>query len=494
MKINQKKLARQLEVIDKWMVNGCCGTLEAVTGFGKTYVMILIIQRFHKKYPQYAIDIVVPSIPLLESWKDPINGHIVTHGLSNVEVYVVNTYVRFERRFPAILFIDEIHNFAGDVFGTVFKIAGIPKVVDRILGKGPFIMGLTATLERNDGKHSFIEEYCPIIDTVSIEEAKKEGYISKFKTYNWGLEFTDEEQEEYNVIDATFRSAFAKFNHNFDLAMACAKAGAVYSKVEVPVKRQVMRNGNPFLIEEMTVLMKTAHEWQAYYAHYNGWDGNQDHPWSPKNVSRIAQQFSSCMRSRKTMIYKAKIKIVSIELIANKFPESKIITFGEDTEFADMVADRLGPERCIAYHSKIKGIVKRITVIDKKGHSLYKDKKIGKDAYKKSILEDFKILGSWQVLATVKAVDEGYDNPLVEIGVQASYTSAIRQNTQRTGRSTRLGEDDTQIKLVINLYMKNSQEEKWLKDKQRGIKDVEWIDSIDEITLMESEEGTFSLT
>lgn len=494
MKINQKKLARQLSIIDKWLAAGCKGTVEAVTGFGKTYILILIIQRFHAKYPGQPIDIVVPKIPLLEDWTDPIRGHIVRHHLRDVHVFVVNTYIKFERRFPAILGLDEVHNYASEEFGKVFQIAGVLPI-EESTGKIPFVLGLTATLERNDGKEEFIERYCPVIDTVTLDEAKREGYISKFKTYNWGLEFDEESKAKYDIHDDTFRNAFAKFNHNFDLAMACARAHVLTTTLSVPVKIERIVNGKPVLIEEMTTMTQSSKEWQLYFANYNEWDRTADHPWSPSNVSKIAQHFSTSMRNRKLMIYKAAIKIEAIELLVNKFPTSKTITFSEDSEFADNVMERLGEKRCQAYHSKIKGYDTRVEYLDKKGKLLYKKKRIGADKHKANIIESF-IKGEYQVMSTVKALDEGFDDESVVLGVQASYTSAKRQNIQRNGRNTRKDEVNAdKMAITVNLYMKNTQEEKWLNDKQRGMTDVEWVDSIDEINFDESiSESNFSLT
>lgn len=494
MKVNQKKLQRQLQIIDKWLANGCRGVVQAVTGFGKTYVLILAIKRFHTKYPNYYIDVVVPKINLLEDWIDPIKGHIAKHNLqSNVNVFVVNTYVKFERRFPAILGLDEVHNYVGEEFGKVFEVAGVIPIEEVIETKIPFVLGLTATLERNDGKHTYIEKYCPVIDTVTLEEAKREGYISKFKTYNLGLEFNEEDQLEYNKWDDTFRNCHAKFNHNFDLAMACCKAHVLISTLEVPVKVEELRNGITVLVEKEKVLSMNSYEWCNYFAVYNEWDGTQDHQWSPKKVSEIAHQWNSAMRKRKLMIYKASIKIDIIEQIANKFPHLKIISFSEDTEFADKVAERLGEKRCKSYHSKTKGIQERIEVVSKKGIISYKTKKIGAEKYK-ALIKQWFIAGIFKVFSTVKSLDEGFDDANVTIGIQASYTSTKRQNIQRNGRNTRKDEENAdKMAITINLYMINTQEEKWLKEKQRGTQDVEWINTVDEINFEESSEEIISL-
>ena len=51
MQLNQKKLQKQLSIIDLWVNNGYKGTVEAVTGFGKSYIAIFCIQRMNAMNP-----------------------------------------------------------------------------------------------------------------------------------------------------------------------------------------------------------------------------------------------------------------------------------------------------------------------------------------------------------------------------------------------------------------------------------------------------------
>ncbi len=492
MKINEKKLQRQLSIIDKWIANGCKGTLEAVTGFGKTYVLILAIERLHKKYPGSPVDIVVPKRSLLNDWINSEYGHIVKHSLKNVYVFVVNTYITFERRFPILLGLDEIHNYASDEFGKVFAVAGVEPVY-MSKGKAPFCFGFTATLERNDGKHTYIEEYCPVIDTVDLVEAKREGYISNYKTFNWGLEFNEEDQLEYNRLHDMFNKTFARFEHHFELAMTCGYGRNTVSTLQIPVTRRLPTGTIETTIEHVT---KTGEQWRIWFAEKMGWNGDEEHEWSPKAIQNYSQQFSYAMRNRKSLIFKATVKIDAIEKIVNKFPV-KTMTFSEDSSFADMVAERLGNKRCRAYHTKIKGTKEIVREeIQLKTKIKYKEKKVivGADKIRQQTLDDFKVLPEFQVLSCVRSLDEGYDNQKVKIGVQASYNSSKRQDTQRTGRNTRLDEDDIdKIGVVINLYMIGSQEEKWLRLKQTGKHGIKWVTSIDEIEIEDINQSSLNL-
>jgi superfamily II DNA or RNA helicase len=82
------------------------------------------------------------------------------------------------------------------------------------------------------------------------------------------------------------------------------------------------------------------------------------------------------------------------------------------------------------------------------------------------------------VLSTAKALDEGFDIEGIELGIIASYTSSSRQNIQRTGRAIRYLRG--KFAVVVNLYIKDTQEKTWLK---RALDDelAVYVDSVDDI-------------
>lgn len=453
MEVNEKKLARQLGIVQKWVQNKAIGTLEAVTAFGKTYTAILAIKRLQIKYPDATINVVLPGRDLADDWNDPNRGHIVQHSLKNVRAMVVNTYIRYEHVCD-LLILDEIHNYAATEFRRVFEQTTYT-----------FCLGLTATLERIDGKHEMLQELCPIFDTVSLAEAKREGYVSDFNIYNWGLELSHDDQQKYDGIHSTFNNCFAYFKHSFPLAMACSFGKDAKSQVE----------------EEW----KTGGEWRLWFAKQQEWDETSEHFYSPANISKKAQQWKNAMVQRKSFIYTASIKIDAIEELVEKFP-CKTIIFSENHKFANDIEERLGSKRCRAYHTYLETQVidERVEKYTKKQGLVvsYRKKKLGKDTLKRMILEDFKKPDGISVLAAVKAVDEGYDNDQIQMGIQASYSSSKRQNTQRTGRGIRKDENNLlKSSLIINLYIKGTQEEKWLKEKQKGTQGIMFVESIEEI-------------
>lgn len=474
MVIDERKLERQVEQVQTWITDGCSGTLEAVTGFGKTYMAILAIQRLHRKYPNVKVDVVVPKINLLDDWINPRTGHLRKHHLNNVEVFVVNTYCRFGRRNIGLLIVDEVHNYASEEFSKVFQVAGCVKKAERTK-QDVYILGLSATLERLDGKHKLIEEYAPIFDRVTMEEAKREGYISNYQIYNLGLTLNDKDQEEYTKWHNIFNNSFGKFNHNFNLAMACAKGMNQLSEVTVEIPTDTQERA---ISRTMT---KTSKEWIWWYSQYQEWDGQKDSFWSPSNISKYAQQFMTSMRNRKTFIYRAEVKFETVLNLVNTFPVKTMI-FSEDTTFADRITEAIG-STCKSYHTKIEGYIETIEVFDKKGRVSSKPKRVSKKEVLHRTLESFKSKSGIKQISSVRALNEGFDYEGVQLGIMASYNSSKRDDTQRSGRTSRKDyENLDKNAIIVNLYIKDSQEEKWLREKQRGKTGIKWINSISEIS------------
>ena len=149
---------RQLECVKKWVGHRCCGVIEACTGFGKSRTALICITKFINKNPEGSILIIVPTKELKNQWE----GLLITNGITNATVAIVNTAVKSNWDID-LLIIDEIHILGSELFSQIFEVV-----------KYKMILGLTATLERLDGKHILIEKHCPIVDRVSVEEALKE--------------------------------------------------------------------------------------------------------------------------------------------------------------------------------------------------------------------------------------------------------------------------------------------------------------------------------
>lgn len=92
-------------------------------------------------------------------------------------------------------------------------------------------MGLTATYERLDGREKeVLDNWCPVCDTISFEEALNNGWISPSTEYKVILNV---DLTEYNKANQTFLNHFAFFDFDFDVAMKCVNNpifAATYAK------------------------------------------------------------------------------------------------------------------------------------------------------------------------------------------------------------------------------------------------------------------------
>lgn len=485
-KIDEDKLKRQLSIISSWFKNNGIGVLEAVTGFGKTMVAIITIYRLTRKFPNAVTIVVVPSIKLYKDWQD----HIENFKLQNVQVYVVNSYVQnyITRKCSKpnedvrwkcdLLVADEVHNYLSEdamIFNQTINCTDYR-----------MFFGLSATLDDKE-KDLLDKMNIPIVDKVTMSEARRFNYVSNYVVYNIGIDLDVEETTKYAQMNDIHNSNYSKFYHfengekNWELAQACSVANDKYAKVDGK--------------------WKTGKEWRDWYANQQQWDGTPDHPWSPKNIAKYANQWSWAMRNRKDFLYKHPAKIATAVEIVNKL-NVPTITFAETTEFADELAFRLG-DKALAYHTNLKpGITKIEKVVYRKqltaaknialryngkignkteeGYPItyYVEAKVSATKLRKIALTRFENK-EISVLSTAKALDEGFNVEGIECAIICSASSKKRQYIQRVGRSLRFIEGKTAK--IINLYIRNTQDESWLKKRQKGDTNIRWVDKIEEI-------------
>jgi superfamily II DNA or RNA helicase len=182
MIIDQNRLARQNLAINKFIGHIESGhrgaVLEMPTGFGKTYLAFLSIKRF--KNLDKIIHIVVPTIVLKEQWEKSIREELPEY--KNIEVFVINTYVSIPR-FCSYLIIDENHRAANED-AIVFI-----KVIDNCTFE--YLLGLSAKF--TNLQLEFLESKgVKLIDRITVEEAKRNKWVSNYKIYNLSVRLTDE--------------------------------------------------------------------------------------------------------------------------------------------------------------------------------------------------------------------------------------------------------------------------------------------------------------
>lgn len=193
---------RQKLGIKKWIQANGKGTWCYSTGFGKTWTAVMLILKIIKVKPDAHILISVPTDVLQKQW---MNEYIIKYNLiKNCEVKIINSIVRTTWNVD-LLIIDEIHLTPTSTFGEIFNCV-----------EYDMILGLTATLERLDGKEEFVKQYAPVIDIVSITESINNGWLSPYKEY---LVLLDVDLTEYNNLNQKFIGFFSQLNFDFNLAM-----------------------------------------------------------------------------------------------------------------------------------------------------------------------------------------------------------------------------------------------------------------------------------
>ena len=275
---------RQIEVLKKWRANNFRGIFQAATGFGKTYTAIMAIQGMVTKADIKSCLVVVPTITLKAQWE----AELAKHKIKFAEVLVINTAIKQPRDYD-MLVLDECHRYAADSFKRIFEVADCD-----------YVMGLTATLEREDGLHDIILDYLQLIDQVTVDECLDNGWISPYTVYNVAVPLPDDEQIAYKKVDNSFKHFAATLGFGGD----------------------AFRNAQKYLK-------------------------------SGSNEQRgKAAMYYNAMRKRKTICLNNSNKVEATNDIIKALGKVNGLIFSGTTDFAEKLQEKLG-DICMSFHSKI---------------------------------------------------------------------------------------------------------------------------------------------
>ena len=160
---------------------------------------------------------------------------------------------------------------------------------------------------------------------------------------------------------------------------------------------------------------------------------------------QAAAQFYRCIRARKQIIDFAENKIDKFQQIYASNTDRKILVFGGANEFTDRLCNSI--PNGMAYHS----------------NKTKKQKELALESFKNDTIN---------VLFSTKALNQGFDVPNANMGIICGITSKSLSMIQRVGRLIRFQED--KIGKIYIVYVADSQEEKWLKNATKSLKNVVW--------------------
>jgi superfamily II DNA or RNA helicase len=349
---------RQEESLRAWLKNKGRGCVEGCTGYGKTRIGLNAIETVRKRYPELSVIVVVPTDVLRNQWLEQLDER----GLGwNCKVEIINTASKTIDQCD-LLILDEVHKFAADQFSHVFKTV-----------KYKHVLGLTATIERLDGKHELIKKYCPVVDTVTIEVAKANGWVSEFTEYQ--VIVSAEDIDIYRDYNKEFVQHFEFFNFDFGLAMSMVGPKGLTSRLRY--RDELCPNGSK---EEKSKILK--------------------------EIMYHSMGFTHALQNRKKFIHNHPQKIeVAREIIKHR-ADKKIITFSANTKMAEAIG--VG----YVYTGKEGKKKNRITI------------------------DEFKQLDKG-VINSCKLAIEGFDCPGLSVGIVMGVDSSATKAIQSTGRVVR---------------------------------------------------------
>lgn len=347
----------------KWIKSKCRGTIVQPTGCGKTTTALKCLKSILDKYQTLRVLVVVPTDNLKNQWRTQLDGWGMEF---NADIQVINTVIKHTWNVD-ILVLDEEHRYAAETFRQVFKQV-----------KYKYILGLTATFERLDGKHELIQKYCPVIDEVTLIEAKINHWIAEYKEYLVVLETDD--IDIYKEYNKSFIASFEFFNFDWNLAME--QIGPAGYKAQIKYRDKLCPNGS-----------------------------TEDKKKTLQSIKYHAVNFMRMIQKRKAYINNHPKKVEIARQIIEARNNSKIITFSNNIKMAESIG---------------------------MGGQVY----TGKDSKKKARanLEEFNEV-KIGLIHSVAKLNEGADIKGLNIGIILGLDSSEIKAIQRRGRCIRFEKD-----------------------------------------------------
>lgn len=279
---------RQLEAIKKWIKAKGAATIVAATGVGKTYIALQVIKKLITKYPNFRTIVVVPTDALRKQWEELVNNW----ELSGVEVKVMMGTSKLHLECD-LLTIDEAHRINSEVLSNIL-----------LNTKYKFILGLTATFERLDGRHEILAKYAPVCDTITMQDALLNGWVSRYKDYVVLIDVPD--IDVYKKYNTEFVKHFEYFNYDFNLIMSLLGPKGFINRAKY--RDQICKD--PSMSKEVF-----------------------------KQITYHATAFMRCLQARKKFIHNHPEKLRIAKEIIKRRPNSKIITFSANVAMAEAFKD-----------------------------------------------------------------------------------------------------------------------------------------------------------
>ncbi|PKK89038.1 MAG: hypothetical protein CVV64_16255 [Candidatus Wallbacteria bacterium HGW-Wallbacteria-1] len=380
----------QNDAYQKWIKNGNKGTVKVVTGAGKTFFALGLIEKFQCLQNDLHVAIVVPTIVLMNQWFEEITAHgniletnvgrlgggyhdgfennvrILITVLASASDKLADTVNAGDVGNSLLLIVDESHRAGADKRSSIFD---TPRIAS---------LGLSATPEREDsdqqGNQKYDESHLgrelgKIIHELTYADALALNIIPPFTIEHYGILMSLKERGTYDSLTRYIRNLKKELEY-------CAPRNMDFW---VWIRKESKKD-----------------------------KGNS-----------AAQKLEKNLSKRKGLLYslpgrsKALKALIDNELSVNR--DAKILVFHETINdimalYFDLVNSKKYP--VVVEHSSLP------------------------DSIRQQNLELFRT-GAAQILLSVKSLIEGFNVPEVDLGIIVASSSSVRQRIQSMGRVMR---------------------------------------------------------
>lgn len=186
----------QKEAWKRWIIHNMKGCIILPTGAGKTIIALHAILKTNT-----STLVIVPTLNLMEQWFEAMENILKVKnqigklggGNEDIKSITITTYDSAYLKSPYLgnkfefLIFDEVHHLASDKYSLIGE---------QFIS--PYRLGLTATIEREDGKHVNLYKLVgKIVFSKDFYELSQDNHLAKFRLKKIKVEMLPEEILRY---------------------------------------------------------------------------------------------------------------------------------------------------------------------------------------------------------------------------------------------------------------------------------------------------------
>jgi len=419
----------QKEAVDAWLKDKR-GTIEVVTGAGKTILALAIIEKLQREIRDLCVAIVVPTIVLLNQWHEELleKSNLPEEAIGFLGAGSEDSFKEKQKRIlicvlnsaskklpdivdeeignKLLLVVDECHRAGASEWRQVFNV------------NRSYVLGLSATPERDDleednseeeGENNIVtngnysdsflgKEIGPIVYEMSLKQAFDMGILPGFEIRHYGLSLSAKEREKYDQISQ--------------------------------------------IIQDLNSKLKEIGKGKNIDTDRNLWSWCQNLSKEESRMGELAHSFIWKTRERKSLLYNAKAR------------REAVISILKDELKNNPNA------RAILFHEKINEVMNLFSQLLKKNISVVAENSQLPVDIRNTSIELFRH-GIAKVIVSARSLIEGFNVPGADIGIIVASSTSVRQRIQTLGRVLRKTKIDGKEKkaIVYVLYMAGTTDE-----------------------------------